>query len=72
MVHQRAIDHVKATITKEVNLAYPDYSKVSESYTDASSKQLRAVITQDNRQIAFFNQNSPSRNAKTVSPKLNY
>jgi hypothetical protein len=35
-------------------LAYPDYSKVFEIYTDASSKQLEAVITQDNRPIAFF------------------
>ncbi len=53
-VHQRAFDHVKATITKDVVLAYLDYSKVFEIYTDASSKQLRAVITQDNRTIMFF------------------
>ncbi len=53
-VHQRAFDHVKATITKDVVLAYPDSSKVFEIYTDASSKQLGAVITQGNRLIAFF------------------
>jgi hypothetical protein len=53
-VHQRACDYVKATIAKDVVLAYPDYSKVFEIYTDASSKQLGAVITQDNRPIAFF------------------
>ncbi len=55
-VHQRAFDHVKvkATIAKDVVLAYPDFSKVFEIYTDASSKQLGAVITQDNRPIAFF------------------
>ncbi len=53
-VHQRAFDHVKATIPKDVVLAYPDYSKVFEIYTDASSKQLGAVITQDNRPIAFY------------------
>jgi hypothetical protein len=29
-VHQRAFNHVKATITREVVLAYPDYSKVFE------------------------------------------
>ncbi len=55
-VHQRAFDHVKATIAKDVVLAYPDFSKVFEIYTDASSKQLVAVITQDNRPIAFFSQ----------------
>jgi hypothetical protein len=53
-VHQIAFDHVKATITKDVVLAYLDYSKVFEIYTDTSSKQLGAVITQDNRPIAFF------------------
>ncbi len=53
-VHQRAFDHAKATIAKDVVLAYPDYSKVFEIYTDASSKQLGAVITQGNRPIAFF------------------
>ncbi len=37
-------------------LAYPDYSKVFEIYTDASSKQLGAVITQGNRPIAIFSQ----------------
>ena len=35
-------------------MAYPDYSEVFEIYTDASSKQLGAVITQKNRPIAFF------------------
>ncbi len=53
-VHQRAFEHVKATIAKDVVLAYPDFNKVFEIYTDASSKQLGAVITQDNRLITFF------------------
>jgi hypothetical protein len=53
-VHQRAFDHVKATIAKDAVLAYPDYSKVFEIYTNASSKQLGAAITQENRPIAFF------------------
>jgi hypothetical protein len=38
-VHQRAFDHVKATMAKDVALAYLDYSKVFKIYTDASSKQ---------------------------------
>jgi hypothetical protein len=53
-VHQRAFNHVKATIAKDVVLAYLDFNKVFEIYTDASSTQLGAVITQDNRPIAFF------------------
>jgi hypothetical protein len=36
-VHQRAFDHVKATNAKDVVLVYPDFSKVFEIYTDASS-----------------------------------
>jgi hypothetical protein len=35
-------------------LAYLDYSKVFEIYTNDLSKQLGAVITQDNRLVAFF------------------
>ena len=35
-------------------LAYPDYSEEFEICTDASSKQLDAVITQGNKPIAFF------------------
>jgi hypothetical protein len=53
-VHQREFNHVKATITKDVVLAYSDCSKDFKIYTDASSKQLGAVITQDNRLIAFL------------------
>ncbi len=55
-VHQRAFDHIKAAIAKDIVLAYRDYSKVFEIYTDASSKQHGAVITQDNRPIVFFGQ----------------
>ena len=53
-VHQKAFDDAKATIAKEVILAYPDFNKVFEIFTDASTKQLGAVITQANRPIAFF------------------
>jgi hypothetical protein len=53
-VHQRAFNHVKATIAIEVVLVYPDYSNVFEIYTNASSKQQGAVITQENRPIALF------------------
>ncbi len=39
-VHQKAFDAVKAAIVKDVVLAYPDYNKVFEVYTDALSTQL--------------------------------
>ncbi len=53
-IHQQAFDNVKAIIAKETILAYLDFLKLFEIYTDASSMQLGAVITQDNRPIAFF------------------
>jgi hypothetical protein len=53
-IHQQAFDNVKATIAKEVVLAYPDFTKPFEIYTDASTMQLGSVITQGNRQIAFI------------------
>ena len=53
-IHQHEFDNVKATIAKDVVLAYPDFSKSFEIYTDASTMRLGAVITQDNKPIAFF------------------
>ncbi len=53
-IDQQAFDDVKAAIAKETVLAYPDFSKPFGIYTDTSSTQLGAVITQDNRPIAFF------------------
>ncbi len=71
-VHQRAFVHMKATITKDVVLAYLDYSKVFEIYTDASSTQLGAVITLDNRPITIFSRKLSDTQQNTASPKLNY
>jgi hypothetical protein len=53
-IHQQAFDSVKATIAKEVVLAYPDFTKPFKIYTDASMMQLGSVITQGNRPIVFF------------------
>jgi hypothetical protein len=53
-IYQQVFDDVKAEIAKDVVLAYPDFTKPFEIYTDASTMQLGAVITQDNRSIVFF------------------
>jgi hypothetical protein len=52
-IHQQAFDDVRAAIAKETVLAYPDFLKPFEIYMNASSTQLGAVITQDNRPIAL-------------------
>eukprot|EP00804_Cyclotella_cryptica_P024253 CCRYP_012533-RA/>CCRYP_012533-RA protein AED:0.31 eAED:0.29 QI:0/0/0/0.66/0/0/3/0/253 len=64
MILGHAFDDVKTTIAKDVVLAYPDCSREFEIYTDASSKQLGAVITQGNRPLAVF-----SRKLLTVRHK---
>eukprot|EP00804_Cyclotella_cryptica_P005137 CCRYP_011551-RA/>CCRYP_011551-RA protein AED:0.31 eAED:0.39 QI:0/0/0/1/0/0/2/0/361 len=53
-IHQQVFDTVKATIAHDVTLAYPDYSQGFEIYTDSSKLQLGAVITLNNRPLAFF------------------
>ncbi len=61
---------LKATIIKEVVLAYPDFLKPFEIYTDASTKQLGAVITQENRPIAIFSRKLFGAQSKYTVTKL--
>ncbi len=69
-IHQIAFDNVKAAIVKEVVLAYPDFLKPFEIYTNASTKQLGAVITQENRPIAFFSRKLSGAQSKYTVTKL--
>ena len=52
--HQESFNSVKKLIAREVMLAYPNFNEPFDIYTDASTHQLGAVITQNNRPIAFF------------------
>jgi hypothetical protein len=54
-VHQTAFEEIKKMLARDTMLAYPEYSKPFEVYTDASALQLGAVIVQDGRPITFFN-----------------
>jgi hypothetical protein len=69
-IHQIAFDNVKATIVKEVVLAYPDFLKPFEIYTDASTKQLGAVIAQENRPNVFFSQKPSGAQSKYTVTEL--
>ena len=51
-------------MARDVLLAYPNYSEIFEIYTDASTYQLGAVITQNGKPIAFF-----SRKLSTTQQK---
>jgi hypothetical protein len=69
-IHQIAFDNVKTTIAKEVVLAYLDFTKPFEMYTNASTYQLGAVITQENRPIAFFSWKLSGAQSKYTVTKL--
>ncbi len=51
-------------------LAYQDFTKPFDIYTDASTKQLGVVITQDNRPIAFFSRKLSGAQSKYTVTKL--
>jgi hypothetical protein len=53
-VHQEAFDKIKEALARKVILAYPKYRERFDIYTDASTRQLGAVITQDGKPIASF------------------
>jgi hypothetical protein len=69
-IHQQAFDNVKAAIAKEVVLAYPDFTKPFEIYTDASTMQLGALITQGNRPTAFFSRKLSAMQTKYSVTKI--
>jgi hypothetical protein len=69
-IHQIAFDNAKKTIAKDVVLDYPDFTKPFDTYTNASTKQLGVVITQDNRPIVFFSRKLSGAQSKYTVTKL--
>jgi hypothetical protein len=51
--HQKAFENIMEKIWREVMITFPDFSKPFHIYTDASDRQLRSVITQDEKPIAL-------------------
>ena len=51
---QEAFDKIKKLVSRETLLSYPDFNKTFEIHTDASKVQLGAVISQNNKPIAFY------------------
>ena len=45
---------MKKSISRETLLVYPSFSKPFENHKDASKVHLGAVISQDNKPIAFY------------------
>jgi RNase H-like domain found in reverse transcriptase len=51
---QKSFEDITKIVAQEVLLNYPNFSIPFNIYTDASEKQLGAVIMQNNRPIAFY------------------
>ena len=69
-VKQNAFDEIKRMISRDVLLAFPDFSKPFVIHMDASKLQLGAVLSQDNRPIAFYSRKlNPAQQNYTTGEK---
>jgi hypothetical protein len=59
-------------VSKETLLASPEFEKEFHVYTDASNKQLRAVIMQEGKPLAFYRRklNSAQKHYTTGEKEL--
>ena len=68
--HQKAFAMAKRVIAKETLLAYPDFNKPFQIYTDASHYQLGAVVSQDGKPIAFYSRKlNPAQTRYTTTER---
>ena len=52
-MRNRFFDDIKCAISQDTLLAYPDFNERFDLHTDASNYQLGAVISQNDKPIAF-------------------
>ena len=68
--HSEAFQKIKNVISREVMLAYPDFTKPFVIHTDASHYQLGAVISQDDKPIAFYSRKlNPAQTRYTTTER---
>ena len=63
-----AFKATKAMVAKDILLAYPDPNKLFVIETDASDKQLGAIILQDERPVAIWSRKLTSAQQKYPTP----
>lgn len=51
---QKNLDTVKQMLSRKVTLSYPNFNQPFSIYTDASTRQLGAVIEQNGKPLAFY------------------
>ena len=61
---------LRLQLHKNVVLAHLDFTTLFEMYTDASTMQLGAVLTQDNRPIVFFSRKLSKTQTKYSVTKI--
>ncbi len=68
--HAEAFRNIKNIISREVMLAYPDFTKPFVIHTDASHYQLGAVISQEGKPIAFYSRKlNPAQTRYTTTER---
>ena len=70
--HQAAFETMKALVSVDALLAYPDHTKPYDVETDASDYELGAVIKQNNHTITYYSckLNSAQHNYSTIVKEL--
>ena len=69
---QEAFDQMKAVMSEETLLAFPDFNKEFHIYTDASDYQLGAVIMQEGQPLAFYSRKLNDAQKGTQLENRNY
>ena len=69
-IHQQAFENMKKIIARDTVLAFPDFNKPFQIYTDASDYQMGAVIQQEGKPIAFWSKKlNPAQTRYTTTEK---
>ena len=67
---QKAFEDIKQIVAKETLLAYPNFNEPFVIHTDASDQQLGAVISQNEKPIAFYSRKlSPAQTRYTTTER---
>ena len=66
---QKTFKDIKAIMSQETLLAFPDFAKASHVYPDSSDYQLGAVIMQDDRPLAFYSRKLNSAQKRYITGK---
>ena len=58
---QEVFKEIMRTVARNVLLAYPDFNKYFKIHTNARKSQLRAIISQEVKPLAFIVENQSTR-----------